>query len=204
MEIKEYPSLVIAGIWNLSILTPEWYAKMFPDFVDQAKEFRAKIQIGTGALKFDIKNITINPAPDKLILFSKKTDDNDYELIEKLAIGTVSKLPHTPIRALGHNISYSIGDKDFIWFNADKLGEFEDFYKKELGTSAFNSQKIKHKLSYENHDLNLTYDVKRQEKIISFNYNYEITDPEKINVYISEFRNNITNSLEITKKLSID
>jgi len=35
MKIKENPNIVIAGAWNLNILTPAWFAQEFPDLLKQ-------------------------------------------------------------------------------------------------------------------------------------------------------------------------
>jgi hypothetical protein len=202
MTIKDYPSLVIAGIWNLGILSPPWFAKEFPDLVKQ-KEVPLEIQLGTNSLRFTINGIIINPNPNKLIFFSKTKEDSQYELIEQFAQGVVSRLPHTPITALGHNISYFTDEEEFSLFEKDILNKCEDSYKSKLNISALNSQETVHSLSYENFNLNLTYNFNRKKKFVSFNYHYEVTDIEKIKVYIAEFKKNIEHSAEIFSKLVV-
>ncbi len=203
MKIKENPNIVIAGAWNLNILTPKWFAQEFPDLVKQ-KEVPAEVQIGTGILKFSIDDrIKINPNPDKLIFFSEIAERSNYELVEKLAMDTVSKLSHTPITALGHNVTYFLDEGSFSLFNEDSMSNYEDYYKKELSITAFNTQQILHTLSYENYLLNLTYNINRQKNFVSFNYHYNVTDTGRIREFISEFKNNINNSEEIFKKIVV-
>lgn len=203
MKIKENPTIVIAGAWNLNILTPQWYAKEFPELAIQ-KEIPAEVQIGTGILKFSIDNkIKINPNPDKLIFYSEIAERSNYELVEKFAMDTVSKLPHTPITAVGHNIAYFLDEGGFSLFNEDSLSNYEEYYKKELSITAFNTQQILHKLSYENYLLNLTYNINRQKNFVSLNYHYNVTDISRIAEFISEFKNNINNSEEIFKKIVV-
>lgn len=201
MTFKESPNLVIAGIWNLGILTPQWYAKEFPDLIKQ-KEFSTEIQIGIGALRFTVENIIINPTPDKLIFFSKSSESAQYELIEKLALGTITKLPHTPITALGHNISYFSNGEKFRLFESGILDKNEEFYKKEVAVIALNSQSVKHSLSYENYSLNLTYDFNRKKNFVSFNYHYEVSNIDKIKECILDFRKNINHSETIMQKIT--
>lgn len=206
MTFKEYPSLVIAGVWNLGILTPQWYAREFPDLIKQ-KEFPVEMQIGTGALRFTIENIVINPNPDtnpdRLIFFSQKDEDSQYDLIEKLAVGTVTKLPHTPIAALGHNVSYFTDEKKFRLFDPDVLDKSEDFYKKEVSVSSLNTQRTIHCLSYENFTLNLTYEFNRKKNSVSFNYHYDVSNIgiDKIGEYILDFRKNIKNAEALMMKI---
>jgi len=203
MKIKENPNIVIAGAWNLNILTPKWFAQEFPDLAKQ-KEVLAQVQIGTGILKFSIDDrIKINPNPDKLIFFSEIAERSNYELVEKLAMDTVSKLRHTPITALGHNVTYFLDEGSFSLFNEDSMSNYEDYYKKELSITAFNTQQILHTLSYENYLLNLTYNINRQKNFVSFNYHYNVTDAGRISEFISEFKNNINNSEEIFKKIVV-
>ena len=194
MTFKEYPNLVIVGVWNLGILTPQWYAKEFPDLIKQ-KEFPSlEIEIGTGASKISIEDIVINPSPGKLIFFSQNDNASKFELIEKLADGTVEKLKHTPIIALGHNISYFIDEKKFKLFELDMLDKCEDFYKNEASISALSSQKIIHSLSFEKFTLNLTYEFSRTKNSVSFNYHYEVSSIDEIKEYILDFRKNINNA----------
>lgn len=201
MTFKEYPNLVIAGVWNLGILTPQWYAKEFPALIKQKEFSSVEIEIGTGALKIPIENIVINPNPGKLIFFSQNEDSSKFELIEKLAAGTVEKLPHTPIIALGHNISYFIDEKKFKLFESDMLDKCEDFYKNEAAISALNSQKIIHSLSFEKFTLNLTYEFSRKKNSVSFNYHYEVSLIDKIKESILDFRKNIKNSEAFMTKI---
>ncbi len=203
MKIKDNPNIVIAGAWNLNILTPTWFAQEFPDLIKQ-KEVPVEVEIGTGILKFSIDDrVKINPNPDKLIFFSEIAERSNYELVEKLAMDTVSKLRHTPITALGHNVSYFLDEESFSLFNEESMSKYEDYYKKELSIAAFNTQQIMHALSYENYTLNLTYNMNRQKNFISFNYHYNMTDTGRIKEFISEFKNNINNSEEIFNKIVV-
>lgn len=201
MVFKEYPNLVINGMWNPGILTPQWYAKEFPDLIKQ-KEFPSiEIEIGTGALKIPLEDIIINPNPGKLIFFSQNDNVSKFELIEKLAAGTVEKLPYTPIIALGHNISYFIDEKKFKLFESDMLDKCEVFYKNEAAISALNSQKIMHPLSFEKFTLNLTYEFSRKRNSVSFNYHYEVSSIEKIKECILDFRKNIKQAEALMTKI---
>ncbi len=199
MTVKDNASIVIVGSWNLAILNPTWFAKEFPE-LGIGKEILIEMELNTRALKFQVHNITINPNPNKLIFFSTKDDDKDYEEMENMALNTVRKLPHTPIKAIGHNISY-FTDNNFELFESDKLDKYEEFYKDKTKTLALNSHEIKHSLAYENFMLNLTYNINRQKNFLSFNYNYEVKNVEKIEEYLKDFKTNINHSKAIYSKL---
>ncbi len=199
ISIKDNANIVIIGSWNLSILSPTWFAKEFPE-LKIGKEIPVEMELNTRALKFSVQNITINPNPNKLIFFSTVDDDKNYEQMEKLAVDTVKKLSHTPIKAIGHNISY-FTDNDFELFQSDKLDEYEKFYKEKTKTIALNSHEIKHSLAYEHYILNLSYNINRQKNFISFNFHYEVNNVEKIEGYLKDFKKNIDQSKTIYSKL---
>lgn len=197
--IKDNANIVLIGSWNLSILNPTWFAKEFPE-LKIGKEISVEMELNTHALRFTIQNIIINPNPNKLIFFSTTDDDKNYESMEKLVADTVKKLPHTPIRAIGHNISYFV-DNNFELFESEKLDKYEEFYKGTTKTIALNSQEIKHSLAYENFMLNLTYNINRQKNFISFNFNYEVKNSEKIEEYLKDFKKNIDYSKTLYSNL---
>lgn len=201
MEIKENASIVIAGSWNVGILNPTWFAREFPKLkLESGKDVDIEVEITTGSLRFLVQKIKINPNPHKLIFFSDVDENENYELMSEIAAETVNKLQHTPIIAVGHNISF-FTDNTFGLFEDHELNECEKFYKDTASAIALNSQEIKHPLAYENYILNLTYNINRERNYIKFNYNYTTNNKEKIIEYLKDFRENIENSKEIYSKL---
>ncbi|MEE8329509.1 MAG: hypothetical protein V3R54_06225 [Thermodesulfovibrionia bacterium] len=199
ISIKDNANIVLRGSWNLSILNPTWFAKEFPE-LNIGKEIAVEMELNTQALRFTVQNIIINPNLDRLIFFSTTDDAKNYESVEKLAVDTVKKLPHTPIRGIGHNISYIV-DGNFELFESEELDKHEEFYKAAAKTIALNSQEIKHSLAYENFMLNLTYNINRQKNFVSFNFHYEVKSSEKIEEYLKDFRKNIEYSKTLYDKL---
>ena len=199
MEIKDNANIVIVGAWNINIIKPAWFAKQFPQ-LKIGKEVSIEMEMNTGAFRFQVQKIKINPNPNKLVFFSDVDENENYDLMSEIATETVNKLQHTPIIAIGHNISF-FTDNTFVLFENDELNNYEEFYKKTASTVAFNSQEIKHSLAYENYILNLTYNINRQKGFIKFNYNYATSNYEKVMEYIKDFRKNIENSKTIFNKL---
>ena len=121
MELVGYPSIVIAGSWNRRILTPEWFYSQFPDLPPK-KDIQIEMELSSGFVKFEIENIEIKTEPTKLILFAKKTEERTYGLAEDLAAGITERLLHTPFLGVGHNLDYSINEKEkFMIFRDDML-----------------------------------------------------------------------------------
>lgn len=199
MEIKENASIVIAGSWNVGILNPAWFASEFPQ-LRLEKDVPVEVEITTGSLRFIVQKIKINPNPNKLIFFSNVDENENYELMSEIAAETVNKLKHTPIIAVGHNISF-FADNAFGLFEGRGLDNYEEFYKDTASTIAFNSQEIKHPLAYKDYVLNLTYNINRERNYINFNYNYTIKKNDRIIEYLKDFKKNIDNSKIIYSKL---
>lgn len=199
MEIKDHANIVIVGSWNLNILNPTWFAKEFPQ-LKIGKDVSVEMDITTGALRFIVQKIKINPNPNKLVFFSDVDENENYDLMSEIATETVNKLRHTPIIAVGHNISF-FTDNTFGLFENYELDKYQKFYKETADTIALNSQEIKHALAYENYVLNLTYSINRQRNSIKFNYNYTINNNERIIDYLRNFKENIENSKELYSKL---
>lgn len=199
MEIKENACIVIVGSWNLNILNPTWFAREFPQ-LEIGKEVHVEMDMTTGSLRFIVQKIKINPNPNKLIFFSGVDENENYDLMSEIATETVNKLKHTPIMAVGHNISF-FTDNTFRLFENYELDKYEEFYKNTASTIALNSQEIKHALAYENYILNLTYSINRERNYIKFNYNYTINNNEKIIEYLGNFKKNIEDSKIIYSKL---
>lgn len=203
MEIKGNTNLVIAGNWNLSILTPDWFLKQFPDKIQHKKQIPVEFSVGTGAIRFTLENILVQPASNRLDLITRFEGVNHYNRIIDFAVGIVEKLPHTPITAVGHNISYYLTTEKFKCCEEEKLDELQDQYSKFIKKTVLNSQQIKHSLEFEDHILNLLFDVNRKKSYIDFNFHYKVTETQKIRNYVASFTENILSSKEIFKELVV-
>lgn len=199
MEIKESASIVLVGAWNLSILNPDWYAREFPQLELQGKKIPVDFDLVTGAVRFEAKGLKINPNPKKLI-FSCTDDSKNYDLISEIAVGTVNKLQHTPITAIGHNITYH-SDNIFVLFDESELDRCETFYKDKIDVISSNFQEINHVLAYEKHVLNITYYIDRKRNSIRFNYSYDINNSVNTESLLMKFKENIENSETLYSKL---
>ncbi len=198
--LEENTNIVILGTWNLGILTPEWFKEQFPEIVKE-KEIPIEVALGVNSFRFVVNSIQINPSTNKLVLNPKKLDRKYFKISADLAVGIIDKLPHTPIFAVGNNISFLLENEKFKLFNDSRIQEHHEFYKSILKSSELDAWQMKDSLSFENYILNITYDYSKQKKIINFNYHYPIVNKGKIKDYLAEFPNNITKAEEILKEL---
>ena len=202
MEIKGSTNLVVAGNWNVSILTPNWFVKQFPRLIKTTKNIPVEFQIGGGGMRFTLEDIVIEPTANRLNVRTEIEDDVHYELIMKLTAGVVEKLPHTPIVAIGHNVSYSLTSEVFRFFEKDHIDAYLNTYSDLLPKVNMNSQQIKHVLAFEDYLLNLTYEIGRKKCHIEFNFHYNVTETSPIQDYIGAFKKNILQTRELIKQLT--
>ncbi|MBC8548390.1 MAG: hypothetical protein H8D23_01950 [Candidatus Brocadiales bacterium] len=199
MQIKDHPSLVIAGIWNLAILTPDWFYSEFSDLTED-KQGEAEVQIGTGVMRFPFGGVMINPTTQKLILTATKEEAQQYEIIEKIAHGIVSKLHYTPVTGIGHNVSYLI-DNNTKELNDDLFEKQEQSYQRQLKAVALDKLESGYSLSFEHYTLNLTYSMSREEKFVHINYHYPCNQEQDLTRFIKEFSVHTLQSKEMVKGL---
>ena len=193
-------NLFISGLWNIGILTPEWFREQFPEIIKE-KVIPLQLSLKMNEFKFEINDMIINPSPQRLLIIAQKETVECYDKISDLSKKIHNKLPHTPIIAIGHNIKYELETENFILFDDTCINNFNEFYDQNIKSSTINSQQIKHSLSYENHILNITYDISKNKKYLSFNYHYDIKNKMKILDFLSEFSDNLAYSEKIYKKL---
>ena len=197
-----FPSIVIAGLWNRQILTPDWFYSQFSSDFPKKEKVPVEVELSSGLLKFDIEDIEIQPQNERLMLFAKKREARTYELMENLAQGIASKLRHTPFIGIGYNFDYSLESKDSPkLFSEDMLNTAEKFYKANGGAIVLDQFESVHQIQYQNCRLNLKYKISKQERSILFNYHYPTTDHEKIIEYGGNFRGNMERSESLALSL---
>jgi len=193
-------NIIIIGSWNIAILIPDWFKENFPAIVKE-KEIPVEVSIGANTFRFSINDIQIQTSPDKLVLSPLIQDLEHYQIATQLSIGITEKLHHTPILAIGNNISFLLEQENFILFNNDAIQEHQNFYKNILKSGQFNSWQIKDSFAFEDNILNLIYDINKQKKIMNFNFHYPITNKSKIKKFLTEFSSNIQKSKDILQTL---
>jgi hypothetical protein len=198
--IEDNTNIVILGTWNLGILIPEWFKEQFPSVVKE-NEIPIEVALGAGSFRFIINGIQINPSPNRLILSPKKPDKEHYLLTSTIAVGVIDKLPHTPVFAVGFNMSYLLENQGIKVYNDSDLKKQKDFYKDTLKLGDLGICQMKHSLAFENYMLNITYSQSTNKKTIDFNYHYPIKNKGRIKDFLSEFPDKMTDSEQILTKV---
>ncbi|MBF0536618.1 MAG: hypothetical protein HQL03_00005 [Nitrospirae bacterium] len=199
----ENPSIVIVGIWNTGILTPQWYSVQFKDKIDN-KNVRLELQFGANNMAFTIDDIKIVPEQGKLLFMSNKNDESTYEKLKYFAYETVSRLEYTPIQALGHNVAYHLEDDNVDIEQLSINNIFDGYiklYNNKIKGAILLSQDITHTLIIGDCKLNLSYRITNNKKTIAFNYHYETNNIDETKKYINEFTKNIESSKELVTNL---
>ena len=148
--------------------------------------------------------MTIQPNQNWLDLIATVEDDDHYAKAEQFAKGIFSKLPHTPISAIGHNRAYDLTTEEMKYTKKSQLDEFELIYQAMFQKAFVNSQSLHHAIDLSEHVINITFTITRDHSYINFNFNYPVQNEEQALNSISQFRDNITTSKKMFKNLVED
>ncbi|MDH5682284.1 MAG: hypothetical protein OEZ36_11890 [Spirochaetota bacterium] len=198
--IENSKSIVITGAWNTAILTPDWFKREFPKILEQ-KPTDTQVSLFDGALKFTINNILFEP---KRNLFRLTALDNSLDTIKSMVTvcsNTIEKLPHTPLKAVGHNVTYSLEtNEDFVLFDNNKLEEYKELYS-EVTENDLVSSEYQHTIAFEDFYLNIYYITDFKERNISYNFHYDGDKPDSLKDFINNFDENINYTQTLIAKL---
>jgi hypothetical protein len=169
MIIKESSySIVLAGKWNPAILTPAWLAaNLFEGNPQVQIEFSLNFDIPS---RYKIKNVTISPSVDRVILLSNDNSDESLTLLESVAIKLCATLGHTPLVAVGVNFGFiEKENKDLLL----PLMNFSDSNDITDSGWSISNQSIKRSLSKGGYFTNLNISLDENSDFhFDFNYHY--------------------------------
>jgi hypothetical protein len=102
-------SLVIAGAWNVAILTPDWVLKH-----GLQKKGEERVQVffpaGPGLVfefpRYALEDFSFVVRPDALILSPPGLESSKLEIVEDAAANMLDVLKHTPVTGVGHNFEF--------------------------------------------------------------------------------------------------
>ncbi len=101
-------TIVIVGLWNTYIFSPDWVSKTLLNQNDVALEFL--IISGKPQVRFSTNRLIFAAAEDKIVIAAKDTTDETLKEMERVAKHVVEELPHTPISGIGVNMGYVVDD----------------------------------------------------------------------------------------------
>lgn len=179
---EDQTTLVLAGSWNPAILTPSWIGRNILG-LDQDHIFQVAMLLPTQgqalAPRYTFEDISITPAQNQLIFH---LIPDKLELVKKsfdVARKILETLPHTPVAAMGINISYNtdplVGD------SAKTMGWIDDISDLLLDDP---DARVRNRLwqagiSTTDHMMNVTYRVDAQGAVVTVNHHYEVEGSAK-------------------------
>lgn len=200
--IPKQCNFIIIGAWNPAIIQPVWLKSQFPDMI-KGEQFGIELETGpVSSFRYDVNNIFISPNSDRLTFIPKEINCDTLSFISKLSISIYKKLSHTPVLAAGCNFVYKLEDNEVFCINnfeqPEKLSEFyENIELKEL-----TSQQIRHKFSFSNHNLNISYNSQGDERTVHYNFDYHLGNNKKnINKATESLNDHYNFSIDLNSKL---
>lgn len=100
--------MVIVGVWNPAILSPEWVAKHIYDLAEGAEvPGTIELPMVRGApARVKIRSVTYVTERSRLVLLPEDTSEDRLNEAETFARKTLDVLRHTPVSALGFNFEF--------------------------------------------------------------------------------------------------
>lgn len=177
--IPESVTLVVAGTWNPAILNPGWIAQHILD-VPLGQEIPAQIGVtypGGQPPLITLRQIVFMPGRDRLVLQTTSLSRGALRRVQTAAARILRLLPHTPLRAFGHNFEFVEEDptaEQIAVFSAvTDLPQFLDFEFETVAT------RIASTIRFDERLLNLTRSSESGRLKLAFNFHYEPSSTEQ-------------------------
>lgn len=192
-------NITIVGNWNVAILNPDWIQAQFPKFKTSD---RPQLEIGLNIrdIRYELKEIIINPRPDRLIITPKIVSNDCFGDLMDLTAGILEKLSHTPIVAVGSNFAFSLDESEDISHMCGDREELHSSYKK-IGKKYSGSSVIQHILTESDMQITVSYHISANTKMVTFNYNRDSEIKEEVKSFINDFKKHYEDTQNIINNL---
>lgn len=159
-------SIVVVGLWNRFIFTQEW---VFENLADK-KEVRMEFPVSDLSLpyRYSFDEITFIPGSDRIIVNPNNYTVPCFEKANDLAVRITRKLPETPCKAFGFNISY-ICDPESPALAELKIIPNDKFTDRLSGITVERKFELDDKTV-----LNLTMSEVKDGLFVKFNYHHQL------------------------------
>lgn len=192
-------NLTIVGHWNVAIITPPWIQTQFPEF-KVTEDIPLEIGINIRDIRFTIKDLVINPSPNRLIISPKVETNECFESLILLMSGIIEKLNHTPMIAVGSNFAYVLDKSEEIVPIQGDAERLDEYYSK-IGKKFSGNFVSQHVLVENDMEITVFYNLSPSARIVTFNYNINTNRLSHIVEFIKDFPKQKNDSFELLKNL---
>jgi hypothetical protein len=172
--LVEATSVVVAGLWNPSILNPGWIAHHVFD-LPSGQNIPVQVEFAPGSglpTRYGIRGMYITPSRDRLILSPQATTPDALRDVELAVKRVLEKLPHTPIQGFGYNFECLEPNPTPAQLNV--FGVVADLANLDFAFETVETA-VASSLSYEGRILNFTRTLSNGALKLSFNFHYPVT-----------------------------
>ena len=168
------------GNWNPKIFKPQWIKK---NLLGEG-ELNFLVNPDVLELGWDVQGIKIFPKPNELMMIlegEKQITSDNILRFASLFIKTVSLLPHTPIEAIGFNITYTVKPdkktKVTEWLLKHQV-QFEDLSLTQIQVSK----------KCEKYILNIIVTKEGENHKVNFNYHFDNSIETEANYFLELYK----------------
>jgi hypothetical protein len=187
--IANESSVVVVGSWNRFIFTQEW---VFENLADQ-KDVRMEFPVTDLSLpyRYSFNEMTLIPGSDRIIITPHVYSETCFKQANDLAVRIARKLPETPYKAFGFNISYMCNS------DSSALSELKAV---PSGKFKYNLSRLTLERQFHIDDkviLNLTMTEVNEGLFVKFNYHHQLRAKMCANDMVDKFSEYMEDSKQI-------
>ena len=184
MEVRPLTwSVVVAGRWNVAILTPQWIAERLFD-LKEAEAIQVEVALDDYLPhRVKVHGVVVVASADRLVFEPEIAGAAQLGGARKLASKVLEVLPETPVQAAGFNIRYRIEDPD-----SHVLEAFGMEIDKRLADSGYTpeARAIGRTLSFRDGRLNMKFAVDIVGAVeFGFNFHRESKSPDELRKWLA-------------------
>jgi hypothetical protein len=103
-------TLVLAGRWNVDILSPDWVAQTIFDATNC--EIQMTLDGVRNSLSYIFEDVVFFPQDNRVVLNVRRADEKCLRAAENAALKLTQALPVTPVKGVGFNFGYTEDNPD--------------------------------------------------------------------------------------------
>jgi len=191
-------NIILVGRWNPAIITPDWLRAQFPDFITQTEYDAEFIPTAIPKIRFIVEGLRVAPSSARLTISPDTDSEGVFDRIATLAAGIYTKLPHTPIPAVGHNFFFRLEEGDELAFAEIAPAEMVRAYDR-IGLPALAETEVRHQFPFEKYKLTIGY--RSTARLLMFNYHYDVHTFAETESAIKQLPENFARTLDLSAQL---